>query len=122
MAKVSSRTRQVGDQIHRELAQLLQFALKDPRLGMVTVTAVTVSPELDVAQVYITAMNQQDEKVLIKTLTNAGGFLRRELSGKLRLRTVPRLVFKYDHSLERGNYMSSLIDQAIEQDKKNSSN
>lgn len=119
MAKVSARSRQIGDQIHRELAQLLQFELKDPRVGMVTITAVEVTSELDVAKVYVTSMQETDEKVLIQTLDKAAGFLRHELGSRLRLRTIPRLQFKYDKSLEQGNYLRSLIDQAVARDRKN---
>lgn len=120
MARTSPRKRQVGDLMHRELAELLQFHLKDPRVGMVTITAVEVNADLDIAKVYFTSMAREDQedkrKEVVKILNNAGGFLRRELSSRIRLRIVPKLEFIYDQSLERGNYMSTLIDAAVAAD------
>ncbi len=114
MAKASPRARQIGDQMHRELAQLLQFHLKDPRVGMVTVTAVEVNRDLDFAKVFVTILQQHGTRAeVIKILNAAGGFLRKEMARRIRLRIMPKLEFVYDQSLEHGNYMSSLIDAAV---------
>lgn len=115
MAKEFSRTRRVADQIQRHLAELIQKELGDPRLGMVTVTAVDVSHEFEHARVFFTVLGKQldDQSQIEETteiLNHAAGFLRRELARRLKLRTTPELVFVYDTSLEQGNRLADLIE------------
>lgn len=120
MAREFSRTRRIGEQIQRELAQLIQQELQDPRLGMVTVSAVEVSRDLANAKVFITVLGEgADVQASLKVLNKAAGFLRHELGRRLILRSLPALRFVYDASLERGNRLSSLIDRAMAEDKKN---
>jgi ribosome-binding factor A len=119
MAKEFSRTRRVADQIQRHMAELIQMELDDPRIGMVTVTAVDVSHEFEHARIYFTVMgkNLEEESLAEETtevLNHAAGFLRRELARRLKLRTTPDLVFIYDTSLEQGNRMSNLIESVSE--------
>lgn len=121
MAREFSRTRRVGEQIQRELAQLIQQELKDPRIGMVTVSAVEVSRDLAYAKVYISTLNpEQDLDQTLKVLRRASGFLRRELGRRMLLRIVPELRFVYDESIERGSRLNSLIEEAISKDRKKS--
>lgn len=115
MAKEFSRTRRVADQIQRHMADLIQKELGDPRVGMVTVTAVEVSHEFEHARVYFTVLGKQldDQSQVEETteiLNHAAGFLRRELARRLKLRTTPDLVFVYDTSLENGNRLTNLIE------------
>lgn len=119
MKKEFSRTERVGDQLQRELAQLINQELKDPRLGMVTVTAVEVTREFEHAKVFVTVMGaaEQDIKRNLSILNKAGGFLRRELGRRIRIRTIPELHFHYDESIERGMQLSALIDQAVAEDQ-----
>ena len=116
MAQEYSRTQRVGDQIQRELASLIQREVKDPRVGMATVSAVEVSRDLSHAKVFVTIFNGGEDKEeireSIKALNNASGFLRSQLGQRMKLRIVPTLRFHYDDSLSRGNYLSNLIDQA----------
>ncbi len=123
MAREFSRNRRVGEQMQRELALLIQQEVKDPRLGMVTVSAVEVTRDLAHAKVFVTVMNADAAhvKVSLDVLGHAAGFLRRELARRMLLRAVPELHFVYDESIERGASLSSLIDQAIAADdhKKN---
>ncbi|MCX4027984.1 30S ribosome-binding factor RbfA [Endozoicomonas sp. SM1973] len=119
MAREYSRTQRVSDQIKRELASLIQLEIKDPRLGMVTVSAVEVSKDLAYAKVYVTFLaidDQQpvDEKLAV--LNHAAGFLRSVLAKSIKLRTIPQLSFYYDDSISRGRYLSSLIDKAMAAD------
>lgn len=117
MGREFSRSRRVGEQIQRELASLVQFELKDPRLGMVTISAVEVSRDLSVAKVYFTVLDaQHDIEQTLQGLTHAGGFLRRELAQRMKLRVVPELRFHYDSSIEKGSRLSALIDQAVSRD------
>ena len=101
MSKEFSRSRRVGEQIQRELAELIQRELKDPRIGFVTVSAVEVSRDMTHAKVYVTELTQQaNHKEMLAALGHASGFLRRELGQRMRLRTVPELHFIYDKSIE----------------------
>jgi ribosome-binding factor A len=121
VAKEFSRSRRVGEQIQRELAELVQRELKDPRLGMVTISAVEVSRDMSVAKVFFTVLGEDhDEKSSLEALARASGFLRRELGHRMRLRSVPELRFHYDHSIEKGSRLSALINEAVASDKEHS--
>lgn len=109
MAQEFSRTRRVAEQIQQVLAQLIQQEVKDPRIGMVTITAVKVSKEFDHARVYFTVLDEQRKQSSIIGLQHAAGYLRTELAHRLKLRTTPRLHFEYDVSMEEGNRLTSLI-------------
>jgi ribosome-binding factor A len=112
-----SRSRRVGEQIQRELAELVQRELKDPRLGMVTISAVEVTRDLSVAKVYFTVLDpEHDTQQTLQGLSHAGGFLRRELAHRMKLRVVPELRFYYDSSIENGSRLSALIDKAVSSD------
>lgn len=114
MKKNSSRLRRVEDQLQRELAQLIQRELKDPRLGMITVTAVEVTKEMEHAIVFVTELggDEQSHNESVKVLNHAAGFLRREVGRNLTLRHVPEIRFKYDASVESGIRLANLIDAA----------
>ncbi|UFH49981.1 30S ribosome-binding factor RbfA [Pseudomonas sp. KNUC1026] len=119
MAKEYSRTQRIGDQMQRELAQLIRREVKDPRVGLVTITAVDVARDLGHAKVYITVMgNDGAEQVTqsIKVLTAASGFLRTQLGREMKLRSVPQLHFVYDESVARGVHLSALIERAVAED------
>lgn len=111
MAKEFSRSDRVAEQIQRELADLLQFEVKDPRVGMVTITEVEVSGDMSHAKIYYSAA--EGTKELQKGLEKSAGFLRTQLSKRLLLRTVPQLHFVYDASIDRGMRLSKLIDEAL---------
>ena len=119
MAKEYSRTQRVADQIQKELAQLIQLEMKDPRLGMVTVSAVEVSRDMSFADIYVSFLGVDDQEKIdqsLKVLSQAAGFLRSQLARAIKLRFTPQLRFFYDNSLRRGAYLSSLIDEAIAKD------
>ena len=126
MAQEYSRTQRVADQIQRELAALIQREVKDPRVGLATVSAVEVSRDLSHAKVFVTVLNggedQQEITESVKALNNASGFLRSQLGQRMKLRIVPTLHFHFDDSLSRGNYLSNLIDQARASDPEQGSN
>jgi ribosome-binding factor A len=134
---MSARTQRVADQIRREIAVLIQMELNDPRIGMVSVTAVKVSRDLSYAKIYVTVLNSmadsgavnsstlsapgQLDKLEIeenlKALNKASGYLRSLLAKRLTLRSVPKLRFHYDGSVERGRHLSELIDNALAADR-----
>ncbi|MBH3429909.1 30S ribosome-binding factor RbfA [Pseudomonas alkylphenolica] len=119
MAKEYSRTQRIGDQMQRELAQLIRREVKDPRVGLVTITAVDVSRDVGHAKVYITVMGQdsaEDIKQSLKVLNAAAGFLRMQLGKEMKLRSVPQLHFHYDESVTRGAHLSALIERAVAED------
>jgi len=111
MAKEFSRSRRVADLIQRELAVLIQRDIQDHALGMVTVSTVDVSPDLKNAKVFFTCIGNTVavEDVFIRLNEHIGQF-RHELSKSLILRSVPKLKFAYDYSLDRANKLTSLID------------
>ena len=111
MVQEFSRTQRVGGQIQRELAQIIQQELRDPRLGMVTISAVEVSKDMTHAKVFITLMNpDQDVEATLKVLKKASGFLRRALGKRIMLRVLPELHFIYDSSIDEGMRISNLLD------------
>ncbi len=114
------RTDRVGDQLQKELAVLIQREVKDPRLGMVTVSGVTVSRDLGYADVYVTLLGEDSPervKENLKVLKQAAGFLRSQIARRIKLRHVPELRFHYDESVVRGQRLSSLIDEAVSSDR-----
>lgn len=119
MAVQSGRQQKVADQIQRELAGLIQLELKDPRLGMVTVSDVDVSRDFAYADIFVTFLNASDDDIIasVRVLNNASGFLRKHLGRAIRLRVTPKLRFHYDETLSQGRKISSLIDRALEDDK-----
>ncbi len=122
MKKNTQRAHRVGDQIQRELADLLRLHVKDPRIGMVTITAVEVSPDLSHAKIFFSHLAGADQKdAAVEALQHTAGYLRTELAHRLKLYTVPQLHFAYDDSIESGLKMSKLIDDAIADDRKHPS-
>lgn len=116
MPKEYSRTDRIAAVMLRELAALIQFEVKDPRVGFVTVYAVKVTRDLSHAKVYISRMGSDEEiEQAVKVLNKAKGFLRTALAQKIKLRTMPALHFVYDKSVLEGGRLSKLIDDAISQ-------
>lgn len=114
MTKSFSRSVRIGDQIQKELSELIRLEVKDPRVHMVTITAVEVASDYSHAKVFITSLDTSHPiEDTLAGLNNAAGFLRNQLFHRLKLRVVPQLHFHYDESIERGTRLSSLIDEAI---------
>ncbi|MBM3351221.1 MAG: 30S ribosome-binding factor RbfA [Betaproteobacteria bacterium] len=111
MAKDFSRSHRVAEQMQRELADLLMFEVKDPRIGMVTITAVEVAGDMAHAKVYYTASKANDS--IQQGLEKSAGFLRTQLAKRMLLRTIPQLHFVYDVSMDNGQKMDALIAQAL---------
>jgi ribosome-binding factor A len=110
----SQRLRRVADQIQRELALLLRAELKDPRVGMITLTGVEISPDLAHAKVFFTTLGDAEGLARTETgLKRAAGFLRSELSHRLKLRVTPEIRFVHDASVAHGAHLSKLIDDAV---------
>ena len=117
MAKNNPRARRLGDQIQRELTELLRRDVKDERIGNVTITAVDVTGDLRTARVHylIFGKDGPDERVQAG-LTSAAGFLRNALSKSLMIRYTPTLTFALDTSIEHGVRLTQLIDSVSKHD------
>jgi len=115
MAKEFSRATRVAEQMQRELADLLQFEVKDPRVGMITITQVEVTGDMAHAKIFYTAAKASDS--IQQGLEKSAGFLRTQIAKRMLLRTVPQLHFVYDESIDNGMKMAQLIDAARATDK-----
>jgi ribosome-binding factor A len=112
--KSSRRSIRIGDQIQKELAGLIRTEIKDPRVGLVTITAVVVAADYSHARVFVTTLDEPKQvQETLAGLNSAAGFLRTALFHRLALRAVPALTFVYDESIERGISITSLIDAAV---------
>lgn len=117
MAKEYPRHERIGEQIQRDLSELIRKEIKDPRMSpIVTVAEVKVSADLSRASVYITVLDDKG-KASVDVLNRASGFLRGQLGQRLRLRMIPHLHFIYDTTAERGAHLSALIDKAVAADR-----
>ena len=120
MAKEFSRTQRVSQEMQKEIAIILQREVKDPRIGMVTVSGVEVSRDLAYAKVFVTFLNDSDPNAFIvglKALHEASGFIRMLIGKAMRLRVVPELTFSYDNSLVEGMRMSNLVTSDVKNDE-----
>jgi ribosome-binding factor A len=106
------RSDRVAEQVRRDLADLIRSELKDPRVGMISLTAVELTPDYAHAKVFFTTLDAEHLDEIQRGLKRAAGFLRRELGRRIHIHTLPELHFVYDNSLERGASMSLLIDKA----------
>lgn len=119
MPKEFSRSSRVAEQVQRELAELIRLELKDPRVGLVTITGVELTPDYAHAKVFYTTLADPSARQGIDAgLRRASGFLRRELGRRIRIHTLPELHFVFDESVERGDRLSRLIDEAVASDRK----
>jgi ribosome-binding factor A len=111
---IPQRGLRVADQIQRDLSEIIAFELKDPRIGMVTITEVQVTPDYAHAKVYFTQLLDDKEAVkkTVEGLAKASGYLRNQLGKRLHIHTLPQLHFLHDTSTARGMHMSALIDEA----------
>ena len=120
MAKEFSRAQRVADHLQRELAGLIQHEVRDPRVGMVSITGVNVSRDLGHAKVYLTVLGSdsgEDARDSIEALNKAAGFLRTLLSRDSNMRSVPQLRFYFDASVGRGRHLEDLIRRATDADR-----
>jgi ribosome-binding factor A len=114
-----ARARRVEEQLKRLLSDLVRREVKDPRVGLVTITSVEVSGDLTHASVYFTPFaGVGDAEAALEALRHAAGFLRHQVRNHMRLRVAPELEFRIDDSVERGARLSALIHDAVESDRR----
>jgi len=121
MPREFSRSQRMAEQVRRELAEIVRDELKDPRMGFTSFTEVRMSRDLSHAVIYCSVLDPEQRKETIEILNHAVGFFRKEIARRIRARIVPTLKFVIDDSITRGAAMDDLISEAIESDKKHSS-
>jgi ribosome-binding factor A len=115
---MSHRANRVGEQMKKELSEIIGRKIKDPRIGFVTVTDVQVTGDLQQAKVYISVLGDEEQKEnTLKGLAKAKGFIRTEIGNRIRLRKTPEILFEWDESMEYGNRINSLIHQLHNDEK-----
>lgn len=122
MAGDYSRAQRVGDYLKREVALIIQNEIRDPRVGMISITGADVSRDLGYAKIFVTLMNadsEQDSKVSVEILNKAAGFIRSCLAKDSTMRTIPKLRFLFDASVGHGRYMEALIRDAVSKPSNN---
>ena len=119
MPREYPRARRVEEQLKRLLAELVRREVKDPRVGLITITSAEVSRDLTHANVYFTPFaGAGDAAAALAALQHASGFLRHQVRNQLRLRVAPELQFRIDDSVERGARLSALINDAVDSDRR----
>ncbi|HTY82383.1 MAG TPA: 30S ribosome-binding factor RbfA [Dehalococcoidales bacterium] len=115
----SHHIERVNTLIQREASKLIQNVLRDPRLSaFISVTEVSVSPDLRYAKIYVSSIDGEEKKTqILAALTSAAGFMRTELAKVVRLRRMPELLFEWDNSIEKGDRVLRLIDEVSKEEK-----
>ena len=107
---VKHRAYRLAESLKEEISQIIREDMKDPRIGFVTVTGVDVAEDLSHAKVYVSVLGgAEDTKESLKALNKAVGYIRSEVAGRIRLRHIPEIVFKYDPSIEQGAHIAKLL-------------
>ena len=111
------RSRRIAEQVQRELTDIIRLEMKDPRVGLITITDVEITPDHKIARVFFTLLaDEAGIEESTRGLRHAAGFLRSRLARRFEMRSVPQLEFVYDASVERGARLSQLIAAAVADD------
>ncbi len=109
---MSHRSNRLAEELKHEISAIISQELRDPRIGFATVTLVKVSPDLRYARVFISVFGSPEEKKqAFDALVKAGGFIRRQIGSRIRLRYTPEITFAYDETIEEGDRMMRLIEE-----------
>lgn len=115
---MSHRANRVGEQMKKELSDIIGRKIKDPRIGFVTVTDVQVTGDLQQAKVFISVLGDDEQKEnTLKGLAKAKGFIRTEIGHRIRLRKTPEIIFEFDESIDYGNRIETLLHQLHTDDR-----
>tara|TARA_B110000503_G_scaffold127621_1_gene197562 strand:- start:10767 stop:11168 length:402 start_codon:yes stop_codon:yes gene_type:complete len=120
MPREFTRAERVSDAVQQELAVLIRSEVRDPRVGMVNITDVSVSRDLAYSKIFVSFVDDRDQQQIdeaLAALNGAAGYLRKLLAGSIKLRVTPQLTFIYDESGRRGQHLSALIDYAVSLNK-----
>ena len=115
------RIDRISSEMQKVISNIIREEVKDPRIPLMTsVVSANVTKDLKYAKVYVSVLGDAEtKKGAMVALKKSAGFIRRQIASKMNLRCTPELTFVLDESIERGSYISSLIDKAISDDKKN---
>jgi ribosome-binding factor A len=105
------RSQRVGDLLREEIADIIIYKLKDPRIGFVTVTGVDVTDDIKIAVIYISILKEEEKKTTLDILNSAKSFIRSELSKRLRMKFIPSIEFRLDSSIEYGSRIETLLNE-----------
>jgi ribosome-binding factor A len=111
------RSERVGDLIREEVADLIMYKLKDPRIGFVTVTGVEMTADLKLARVFVSVMKEEEREVTLEILNSSKNFIRSNLSKRLRMKFIPAIEFRLDTSIEYGFKIDKLLKEIQEKDE-----
>lgn len=103
------RSQRVSDLLRKEIADIIIYRLKDPRVGFITVTGVEVTDDLKIARVYVSIFKEEERKSTLEILSSAKNFIRSELSKRLRMKFIPSIEFRLDTSIEYGDKIEKLL-------------
>lgn len=117
---MSLRQNRVGEQMKKELGEIITRKIKDPRIGFVTVTDVQVTGDLQQATVFISVLGDEEQREqTLKALAKAKGFIRSEIGQRIRLRKTPEISFEFDESIDYGNRIETLLHQLQNEERSN---
>lgn len=109
---MSYRSHRLTQELKHEISLIIAQEVRDPRIGLLTVTEVEVSPDLRYARIYVSVLGSPEEKKqTLDALASAGSFIRRQVGARIKLRHTPELTFAYDESIEQGDRMMQLIEE-----------
>ncbi len=114
------RSQRVSDLLREEIAAIVIYRLKDPRIGFITITGVDVTDDIKIARVYVSVLKDGDKKNTLDILNSAKSFIRSELSKRLRMKSIPGIEFRLDTSIEYGDKIDKLL-KKIEEESESSS-
>lgn len=112
---MANRISRISEEIKREISNIIQYELKDPRLPqLVSITSVETTKDLRFSKVYVSILGSEEEKKnAMEALKSAAGYIRREIGQRIQIRYTPEIIFELDNSIERGIYLSKLIDETM---------
>jgi len=111
------RSQRVGDLVREEVADIIMYRLKDPRIGFVTVTGVDMSPDMKNAKVYVSVLKEEDRELTLEILNSSKSFIRSLLSKRLRMKFIPTVEFRFDASIEYGYKIDKLLKEIKDRDE-----
>jgi ribosome-binding factor A len=114
------RSQRVSDLLRKEIADIIIYRLKDPRIGFITVTGVDVTDDIKMARVYVSVFHAEEKNYTIEIINSAKSFIRSELSKRLRMKFIPSIEFRLDTSIEYGNRIEKLLKESKEKDDNSS--
>jgi ribosome-binding factor A len=110
------RSERVSDLIREEVADIIMYRLKDPRIGFVTVTGVDLSADLKLAKVYVSILKEEERDLTLGILNSSKNFVRSLLTKRLKMKFIPAIEFRIDTSIEYGFKIDKLLKEIKEDD------